>query len=496
MSLSTLRLRHDITRSLRACADRSCLSGEDLSFTGHETLELCLLLGDFLEENSQPRSEVIIYGRNAPAIAVAILSTLLADRIAVVLNPRDHADRLKSLNASLVIALEDEDLETHLPVLRISALGRVVSLRGAPKEAHLPQEAAHPATACVLFTSGSSGVAKGVEISADAILYLAEQLRFTLDFDTHTVSSVFLPLSHTMSLNTLFFPTLLAGGRVDIQSTSVSMSHLYRDLEWASSTHLALTSELIFVLYREMRLNQLKPNSSVRRVQISGGLSSQRASRMVAEMFPQAVLYKGYGLTEATRVAMVSSLDSSFFSDYPEYTPLPGVDIEIRDENNEALGPDCNGFVFIQGPTRSHRLRDAKVETLGSDGFLKTGDFGSLNSDRKLTIRGRYDGVVKINGRHVLLSEIESSALSQFPDWVAARVYLRHARERLQLFVIYESPAADLEPSLQSFRRELRLHLGLPVHTVRVDCMPRSENGKIQNWVLEQELNNAVSKLG
>jgi acyl-coenzyme A synthetase/AMP-(fatty) acid ligase len=191
---------------------------------------------------------------------------------------------------------------------------------------------------------------------------------------------------------------------------------------------------------------------------------------------------------------MVSSLDSSFFTDYPEYTLLPGVHVQIRDESGRVLGPDSHGYIHIQGPTCTPRVRDSQQTVIGDDYFLKTGDFGSLSADRKLQIRGRFDGVVKINGRHVLLQEIETQALSYFPEWITAQVLLKHVGERLQLFVVYEAPdwAQAKDETIKHFRRELRLKLGLPVHTLRVEQMPRAQNGKIQRNRLEQDVDQAL----
>ena len=97
--------------------------------------------------------------------------------------------------------------------------------------------------------------------------------------------------------------------------------------------------------------------------------------------------------------------------------PLPGHDVQIRDEDGHVLPGRHVGTIFIKGPSLMsayYREPDATAEVLSDDGWLNTGDMGYM-SDGELVITGRSKDLVIINGRNIWPQDLEWTA-EQVPE--------------------------------------------------------------------------------
>lgn len=129
---------------------------------------------------------------------------------------------------------------------------------------------------------------------------------------------------------------------------------------------------------------------------------SAALNRDIAEWFDVAGLHilEGYGLTETSAGAFVNHPDDNRIGTVG--TPLPGSEVRIG-ENDEVL---IKGEHVMDG---YHNLPDATAETLTEDGWLRTGDKGSLDPDGYLTITGRIKDLFKTSGgKYIAPSAIEA----------------------------------------------------------------------------------------
>jgi acyl-coenzyme A synthetase/AMP-(fatty) acid ligase len=135
------------------------------------------------------------------------------------------------------------------------------------------------------------------------------------------------------------------------------------------------------------------------------------------------------------------------------------------------------------GYSRDSEATSAKF----ADGWLKTGDLGTLNEQGFLTISGRSDSFIKIRGLRVSLGEVEAIA-QQLPEvQEAAACGVSHAQlgEAVALFLVL-SPQSTVPTALATLRKSFPAHWGVE-RLFAVDELPKTSNNKI-NRVRLQEL--------
>ena len=170
----------------------------------------------------------------------------------------------------------------------------------------------HPETGIILFTSGSLGEPKAVQLGRTGLLYLVDSLIEYFQLGRETQATITLPIFHTMALNTQFFPTFLAGGVCEFINTELSMGKLYRHISNSNGNFIALIGDMLKFCLEEKQKRNLTPAYNVQNIQLSGGITRQEHLEWASELFPNARIHKGFGLTECIRISMISSLSAKF----------------------------------------------------------------------------------------------------------------------------------------------------------------------------------------
>jgi len=259
---------------------------------------------------------------------------------------------------------------------------------------------------------------------------------------------------------------------------------LLRKILRSRGSFVALVTQFLPWCHEEKEQRDLEPAHRVKQVQIAGGPIHEGHLRQAMALFPDAEIHRGYGLTEAIRVAQISSADPAFLHDTDLHL-LPGQQVEIRDAAGKPLPRGTNGRIWVRGPNVMLGYDDAGDGVYG--GFLDTGDMGSLSPENRLTLCGREGSLFKIRGESVSGREIEAAAVASVP-------YLRDARclpvtsagrSRPVLFVELEPGAGELLrakplPDIRSaLLGRLRSKLKMPDSICFVERFPRTHNGKV-----------------
>ncbi len=471
-------------------AEETLVADRTVSFTG---ADLERGTARWLEAAGREIPEGGYVGVLAPPSAVqgfAVLVVLASGRVPVMLNPWTSAslrpEAAEGLHGLLCCELDTEHLAPHGLVIALDRHGEPIARRPAASS-NVPPPA--PAAAgLVLHTSGSTGAPKRVLLPAEGLLYTIDELIRRFSLGAGTVASVILPIYHTMALNTQFLPTVFAGGRAVISSPRWLIGRIYRDVLETGTTFVALVNELLRPSLDEMRQRRLPPATGVQDVQLAGGASHPKHLEMARELFPAARIHKGYGLTEAIRVAMVASDEAGFDSSMAG-RPLPGQEIEIRDRRGEALAAGVSGEIWVRGPNVMLGYLDGEGLSTPDGGWLATGDVGHLTADGRLVVEGRGDRLFKSFGHRVAPAEIEGVALS-LPGVALAGCIPVPCQARGQRPVLFLEPAAPFE---NGHRAELESALigqlepyKVPKDVVVAENLPRSAAGKVDLGALER----------
>jgi acyl-CoA synthetase (AMP-forming)/AMP-acid ligase II len=348
----------------------------------------------------------------------------------------------------------------------------------------------HPDLALLLSTSGSTGSAKLVRLSAENLQSNAAGIaeRLGLSHDDRTVTTLALSYSYGLSV---VHSALHAGASVLLTDESVASAALARELGRHHVTVLPLVPHSVELVDRSG--SGVLEVPTLRLVTSAGGALAPEVARELAERgqrhgWDLAVMY---GQTEAT--ARIAILDPALVQQVPDSvgTPLPGTSIRIEDPDPHGVGE-----IVVRGPgvMLGYAECSADLERGRDVEVLRTGDLGVIGSDGLLRIRGRRSRIAKVMGLRIALPEVETALASQ--GWRTACAGLPGA-----LGVVVELPGAhaDVDASarratLDGVRRAAAQAAGLGPAVVRVvatESLPRVPAGKIDQDAVHALLEGA-----
>jgi acyl-CoA synthetase (AMP-forming)/AMP-acid ligase II len=209
--------------------------------------------------------------------------------------------------------------------------------------------------------------------------------------------------------------------------------------------------------------------------------------RRFGEGLPAADVLCGYGMTEFGAVTAMPMGDGGRHLGSVG-VPLPGVEIRIVGPDGATLRGGETGEVTIKGsgPVRSAvGTRDRSDEDIGVDGWLHSGDLGSVDSDGHLWIVGRKKEIIIRGGHNVVPGEVEA-ALYEHPGVIEAAVAgVAHAvlGEDVAAWVVLRNDHSVEE--LRAFLLDRLADFKVPRRITVVDVLPRNESGKVVKSRLE-----------
>ena len=170
--------------------------------------------------------------------------------------------------------------------------------------------------------------------------------------------------------------------------------------------------------------------------------------------------------------------------------PVPGYDIELRDEDQRLVSEGELGDLYVRGPSAAVMYwgnREKSRDTFLGD-WTKSGDKYVRNADGTYTYGGRSDDMLKVSGIYVSPFEVEST-LVQHPAVLEAAVIGVNDEQGLtktKAFVVLKQGAEASEADLKNFVKERLAPYKYPRHIEFVPDLPKTATGKIQRFKLRE----------
>jgi HIP---CoA ligase len=206
--------------------------------------------------------------------------------------------------------------------------------------------------------------------------------------------------------------------------------------------------------------------------------------RRVREELPFERIVTGYGLTEAGTVTGSKPDDDFEHIATTVGVPWPGFEVRIVDDTGRTTAPGEPGEVVVRGETVMRKYFDdpeATAEAIGVEGWLHTGDLGTIDADGYLRIVGRIKDMFIVGGFNAYPAEIENLLLRHPRVTQAAVIGVPDARlgEVCMAFVVLDS-GGSLEPAeLMEWARGEMANFKVPRFVEFVDALPVNATGKI-----------------
>lgn len=274
-------------------------------------------------------------------------------------------------------------------------------------------------TALILYTSGTTGVPKGVMLSSRNIMtnVLQVQARFEITVGTQGQDRFFsvLPLFHVFAQNACMWLPVLLGGSIIIVPR-IDRRAILHGLQHKPTLFFGFPA-----LYGLLVLMKTAPLDTIR-LFVSGADALPDKIRMAFALVYGRKIASGYGLTEASPVIAV---DGSAHDNPTNVVgpPLVGITCQIRDENGFQLPQGEVGELWVKGDNVMRGYYNAPEQTARVlvDGWLNTGDLACIDEQRNIAISGRCKDIIINKGFNIYPQEIEN-VLLRHPAVIKAAV--------------------------------------------------------------------------
>lgn len=333
--------------------------------------------------------------------------------------------------------------------------------------------------AAIVYTSGTTGQPKGVCLSHGNFMSNIRAAIEHLDLqpDNHLLGV--LPPFHVFGLTIVTMLPVYLGGTVTY-IPRFSPQEAYRAIAEKDITILLAVPSMYAAIARLKTLD--KDKFSRIRLAVSGG---EPLPRQVYDWVLERTgirLLEGYGLTETSPVISVDVPESHQPGSVG--LPLPGVELQVRDENGHPLPQGQRGELCVRGPLVMKGYFHRQEETsalIDRDGWLSTGDIVELGEENRIWITGRAKDIIIVGGENVYPREVEC-VLEEHPDVSEAAVIGRSDGNRGEVvtaFVILRDGADATPNDLRGWCRERLASYKVPREIHFREEFPRGPTGKI-----------------
>ncbi|HEY6558875.1 MAG TPA: amino acid adenylation domain-containing protein, partial [Polyangiaceae bacterium] len=451
-----------------------------------------VLANELAQAGAGPGARVAIYVGRSRDMLTALLAVLKSGAAYVPLDPLYPPARREFVLADCKpeILLTERALRASLPA---GYAGRAIDLdaerEGESLAALTPNAASDPgAPAYVLYTSGSTGQPKGVEISHGALTNFLQSMAHAPGIGPHDRLLAITTLAFDIAGLELFLP-LVAGACLHIASSDVTADgRRLRELIERTAPSIVQATPSTWRLLLEAGF------------QGHGALTvlcgGEAMDRELAEALLDraARVWNMYGPTETTIWSTAHRVERGS-GPVSIGKPIDGTRVYILDERRELVPLGVPGEIYIAGAGVANGYfgrADLTVERFSPDPFVTdpgarmygTGDRGSLRKGGNFYCLGRLDQQLKIRGYRIEPGEIES-ALKELAGVQDAVVIARQDRPGDVRLVAYYVAASATEPlTLRAALQQTLPEYMVPSHFVRLPGLPQTPNGKIDRAAL------------
>ncbi len=419
----------------------------------------------------------------------AIASGLVFVPLNIRLAAPEIAPILNEVDPSLIIAEETLFKQVGPPWLSVTISVETALKNSAayPSDRSYPPIAPKPNdVAVILYTSGTSGLPKGVMLTHQNIsvqFYQASSALIKMRSDDRVVSLY--PIFHTAQHVFLQAPlTIGATCVIDTFHPDQVIDLLKRE---AISIFFGVPAMYHILLQNDAFRAPTFPR--LRTLAYGASIMPKETIEALRGRFPQAEIQNLYGQTENSPA--VSGLDDAYALSKPGSVgrPLPGMTIAIVDDQDHEVDQGIVGEIVTRGinQMKGYYRNESATREAVRDGWYHTGDVGYLDGDGFLYVVDRKKDMIIRGGQNIYSAEVEN-VLYTHPDIVeCAVVGVPHAvygEEVLAMIVLKQGSGLNKE-SLQQYMATRIARYKVPVHVQFVDELPHNASGKILKRVIK-----------
>ena len=339
----------------------------------------------------------------------------------------------------------------------------------------------------IMFTTGTTGEPKGVQLSQRNIAAAARNINTFIQNKSSDIEMIALPISHSFGIGRMRC-ALSNGQTVILLGSFANTKRFFRFMEEFGVNGFGMVPASWAFLKKMSGMKIADYKNQLHYVEIGSAPMPKEEKLALIEALPNTRICMHYGLTEASRSAFME------FHEYKDRLDTvgkqsPNMFITIRDENGKEVENGIEGEICVRGDavTRGY-LNLPKEESFWGDNF-RTGDWGVRDNDGYISLKSRKKELINIGGKKVSPIEVEE-VLMKF-DFVrdCACIGVSDPEgvlgEVVKAFIVTDEPDKvryDLIDPLIGKSLEGYKH---PLSYEVIDAIPKTSSGKIQRLLLK-----------
>lgn len=338
-------------------------------------------------------------------------------------------------------------------------------------------------SADILFTTGTTGSSKGVELSHRALAATAENLIFGCGYSKETVIIVPGPLNHANAIRKLF-TTIVNGSTIYILDGMVNITAFFDALTYPGKLACCLPPAAIRTIFALTGDEIQKYADRIDFIESATAPLPEPDKQKLGRLLPKTRLYNNYGSSEAASVCMYD------YNAWPDKKgcigkPMPNSKIIIVNDEKQEIRSSrenpgylaCVGDVNMKGYVNDPELTERVLQ----NGIVYTNDIGYIDEEGFVYIVGRKDDVINVGGLKVAPTEVEEAALSieGIEDCICVPIPHPVTGQALKLLVVLQK-GAEFSPAVLAAKMQKKLEgYKVPVRYEKVERVARTYNGKL-----------------
>ncbi len=438
----------------------------------------------FLMINPQTKANKLQYILNDSEARVLLAEALLKNEISSAIEGTN--------NIFEVIISGDKSQIKAQPNIELKAFEEILSNE---KETAILPKAIPNDLASLIYTSGSTGFPKGVMMSHQNMVFTSWSLIEYLRLSDEDRIILLLPLAFDYGLYQLLMSVTI-GGTLIVEQSFIFPASVYKDIELYKPTVFPGVPT-IYAMMIATNKNSGLSFSCIKKITNTAAALPAEFIPDLKKIFPNALIFKMYGLTECKRVCY---LEPELIDIKPTSVgkAIPGTEVFLLTPEGNPVPPNEPGILHIRGPhvmLGYWKKDDLSKEMLrpGSlpyERILCSNDWFKMDEEGFLYFQGRNDDIIKTRGEKVSPVEIENViykihgvkevAIIGIPDSIMG--------ESIVAFITTHDSATLTDKEIQKeCMAQLEIFM-VPQKIIFLNEMPKSPNGKIDKKELKQSL--------
>lgn len=487
---------------VRVKPDKTAFANAAEEFTFLEVYEQSRSIASFFAKEAIYKKPVVVFMKKHPKEIIAFFGVITAGNFYVPIDEEMPFSRIELIleNVNPPVIICDED--TYEYAGKLSFEGKLIkydeianTLTDAKALERIHDEAIDTDPIYIVFTSGSTGIPKGVAACHRSVIDYIEQLSETLEFGEETVFGNQTPLYFDACLKELY-PTLKFGATTYLIPRNLFMMPV-RLVEFLNEHHInticwvvsALTMISAFGTFKKVQPKYLHT------IAFGSEVFPVKQFKIWKEVLPKAKFINLYGPTEGTGMCCYYKVERDFEDDevIPIGRPFKNTEIILLKDRKERVKDGETGEICIRGTSvtlgyynNPEKTAESYIQnplnTAYPEQLYCTGDLAKYNEYGELIFISRRDFQIKHMGHRIELGEIETNVNSVDGIKFSGCIYDKE-KGKIVLYYVGQKTEKEL---IAALKEKLPRYM-LPNVTIRLEIMPLTANGKINRQELQKK---------